>query len=244
MKKICILLALAVMVFGCKSKKKEVVWEEVYLIKDMAGITVDLNYPHMSYLSGREDAVSDKINKAIENYLVESMPVGCKDCPVDSAVNRLIGEKMSDTVLMKIPYELRSDGSVYDWKHVVSVRLETSYYTGGANANHRVQYLNFDNRTGELLAHNEFIGNREALRKIAKEEFMSAKGLTGDETPEQTHLFIELENFDLPESIGFEEEGLVLFYNLYEIAPHSYGTTEIIVPYHRIASILKMSDLH
>ena len=41
----------------------------------------------------------------------------------------------------------------------------------------------------------------------------------------------EKDNFTLPVNIGYTEEGLILAYNVYEIAPYSTGLIDFTIPY-------------
>ena len=45
--------------------------------------------------------------------------------------------------------------------------------------------------------------------------------------------------FQLPESIGFSDEGVIVLYNTYELASYSQGITEFTIPYEEANSFLK-----
>jgi hypothetical protein len=45
-------------------------------------------------------------------------------------------------------------------------------------------------------------------------------------------------DFVLPENIGYNEEGLLLLYNTYEIASYAMGITEFTIPYSEINNLL------
>jgi hypothetical protein len=47
--------------------------------------------------------------------------------------------------------------------------------------------------------------------------------------------------FQLPENIGFSDDGLVLLYNVYEVASFNQGYTEFVIPFEDIASYLKLN---
>ena len=47
------------------------------------------------------------------------------------------------------------------------------------------------------------------------------------------------EDFDLPNNIGFNDEGIMFFYNVYDIASYADGITEFTVPYHTLEALLK-----
>lgn len=241
MKKSWIIAAGVLTLLGCTHGNKEVIWDEVSLAKDTAGAVFNLNYP---YRFGGDTAVSNAINAAVESYLVRGLPAECDSCSLDSATNLVIREKAADTLLLALPYEFTSQGSVYTKKFITSVKVEKGYYAGGANAYYETQYLNFNNGTGQALRYDDFVSDKKAFARIAREKFLEAKGWKGNETKEETGLFVDLDSLPLPGTIGFTENGLVLFYNLYEIAPRSYGTTEIVIPYLELTTLLKPGILY
>ena len=46
--------------------------------------------------------------------------------------------------------------------------------------------------------------------------------------------------FQLPENIGFNNNGLLLLYNTYEIASYAQGYTEFVIPFNDCESFLKV----
>ena len=48
------------------------------------------------------------------------------------------------------------------------------------------------------------------------------------------------EPFHLPENIGLNDEGVIFFYNVYEIASYADGITEFTIPFSDIESLLKI----
>ena len=47
-------------------------------------------------------------------------------------------------------------------------------------------------------------------------------------------------DFQLPESIGFSDEGVIILYNPYEIASYSQGIIEFTIPYNEIDANLNL----
>ena len=44
--------------------------------------------------------------------------------------------------------------------------------------------------------------------------------------------------FQLPKNIGYSEDGIILLYNTYEIAPYSTGIIEFVIPFEEVNSLL------
>ncbi len=47
------------------------------------------------------------------------------------------------------------------------------------------------------------------------------------------------DKFELNKNYGFKKEGIVFYYNNYEIAPYAAGPTEIVIPYNEIQELIK-----
>ena len=46
--------------------------------------------------------------------------------------------------------------------------------------------------------------------------------------------------FQLPENIGYSDDGLVLLYNVYEVASYDQDYIEFVIPFEELGSYLKM----
>jgi hypothetical protein len=46
-------------------------------------------------------------------------------------------------------------------------------------------------------------------------------------------------NFALPENFGFASDGLIFYYNSYDIAPYYFGPTEVRIPYQEVRELLR-----
>ena len=103
--------------------------------------------------------------------------------------------------------------------------------TGGAHGHLNVSFLNFNAQTGNMLKNEDLFEDYLAFTKIAKTYF-------DEEIADKKDLYFEPDNFTLPENIGFNEEGVILLYNTYEIAPYSSGMTEIQIPWEELQTSL------
>ena len=229
MKRIFTILIAAVALAGCRDAVP-VYWENIEIERQDNGVTAQLGYP---FRFGGVDSVTMLINATIEERLKEGVMDEYAGLTLDSALNRLIESKGADTVLMRIPYELMSDGAVYRTAGVESVRLDKYTYTGGANAAVEHIYLNFDPATGRLLSDNELFLSLDELRLMVTDRFTDAVN-------EDYVLYDDLtiDSLPLPRQIGFDSLGVVAYYNLYEIAPRSSGEVEIHVPYEYAGDIV------
>ena len=131
-------------------------------------------------------------------------------------------------------YEIaRQDGAV------VSVLRTALTYTGGANAQTVWQADNFDGQTGAVLTLDALLvdeNSRARLFALAAEEIAAqrAEGLAfydGAET--QAQAIHRSGNF------YFTEQGLVLFFPVYDLAPFTEGPVRLTLPYETLHDIVK-----
>lgn len=230
MKRLFAILFAAAALTGCH-EATPVYWENIEIDRQGNGLTAKLNYP---FRFGGIDSTTTLINATIEERLKEGVMDEYSGLTLDSALNLLIESKGADTVLIRIPYELTSDGSVYRTNGVESVMIHKYSYTGGANGNAEHIYLNFDPATGRLLSDRELFTSLDELRRMVTDRFSEAVN-------EDYVLFdnLSIDSLPLPRQIGFDSIGVVAYYNLYEIGPRSSGAVEIHIPYDETDGMVK-----
>lgn len=125
------------------------------------------------------------------------------------------------------------DGEVtYQSPEIISVAIYSYLNSGGAHGNSNVTFFNF-NSAGDLLGFDDLFQNKKDLTALVKTHF--EKEIDGSEIN-----YFSDEEFHLPANIGFNDEGVIFFYNVYEIASYADGITEFTVPFLEIDNYLKM----
>lgn len=232
MKKIFLLLSIATLTLvGC-NKTPAIYWENIEIEKEGNGVTALIGYP---FRFGGVDSVTNKINSTVEATLKTGFTDDCPGCSLDSTLTAFIEAKGKDSIMLPVTYDLRSSGSVYRSKTIASVMLDMQYYTGGANSQNNVVYLNFDGKTGNIVPNNELFTSMDSLTLFTRAAFEKEIA-----TKEGYVMFdSNISQLQLPASIGFDSVGVVLFYNLYEVAPRSSGTVKVVLPYSEVKELLK-----
>ncbi|CAA6809007.1 MAG: Unknown protein [uncultured Sulfurovum sp.] len=120
--------------------------------------------------------------------------------------------------------------------------LEGAFYAylGGAHGMGNTIFINYDSKTGkEIGLKDVFVPNyQKKLKEIVEQEYRIQNHITqSDSLKEKLDWFDN--KFLLAKAIGFGEDGLHLAYNAYEIKAYAYGTTNIIVPYTVLKSLIK-----
>lgn len=230
LKKISLSLAVLIVVFSCKDDT-EISFTDT-TIEKTENAKINITYPKAE---GNEK-VADRINKTIENFLANEINMSeksDKNLSLDDAIKAFDGEYKSfkkDFSDSTQEWEAMIESEVnYDSGKILCITVNSYLDTGGAHGNSHVTFLNFNKISGELLKTKDIITDAEGFKKMAIPYFEKAtKPISNDE--EVQDMFFG-EAFQLPENIGFNEKGVILLYNIYEIASYAQGVTEFTIPY-------------
>lgn len=126
-------------------------------------------------------------------------------------------------------------------ERIVSFMFFEMSFLGGAHPNTNYFYTVYDLVKGVLLEPKDvFIpGYEQELTTLAENEFRKARNLAKNESLEEAGFSFQGNKFRLNNNFGFTKEGVVFFYNAYEIAPYSFGSTRLIIPYNDLTKLLK-----
>jgi len=111
-------------------------------------------------------------------------------------------------------------------------------YTGGAHGYGGMGLYNYQIGSDAKLALKDLFhpDYNQTLLAIAENHYRQSKRLSPGQSLEADGWF---ENrFKLTENFAITTHGLYFFYNQYEIKPYSAGTTEFMLPYHKIRSLI------
>ena len=87
-----------------------------------------------------------------------------------------------------------------------------------------------------MYSNEDLFTNIEGFKTLAKTYFLDHMKNEGSNISE----FFFGKDFQLPENIGFNEEGVILLYNVYEIASYNQGYTEFVIPLENVLQFLKI----
>lgn len=181
---------------------------------------------------------ANNINLNIQETVIEALHVGNPDAvtlkSIEESISKFNNEYnnfKNDFPEAKQQWEAQIDGEViYESPKITSIAITSYVNTGGAHGALHISFLNFDSETGLLIPNNKLFNNVEAFKKVAKPYF--EKTITNKDTNINPNLF------DLPLNIAYSEDGIVLLYNTYDIAPYSTGIIEFVIPYNEVESYL------
>lgn len=232
--------------------------ETAHLLNDTASPSCSQTIKLAYLLNSPQPGVADSINNAVvyacfgDEY--EGMPVAkaveayrssyIKDYRTD-LVNLYEEDKKNNAGSSEVnawySYYNNIDAQpLTDNPKVLVYYVSTSSYTGGAHGIYSVDYLNFDPETGHLITLDDVFkeGSKEKLSEMLLAQLMKKLNVaTLNELQELAYLqdteMFPSNNFNLG------KDNITFFYNVYEIAPYSSGTTEISLPYSDLKDILK-----
>ncbi|HEY9114346.1 MAG TPA: DUF3298 domain-containing protein [Bacteroidales bacterium] len=173
---------------------------------------------------------------------ISGLPISDSVVPAELTANALLerytgfindfpDSKQYWSVSMKSQITYKSD-------KLLSIEMLTGSYLGGAHGDFRRSFLTIDSE-GNRVHVIDFISDVKKFAELAEKKFRKLEGLKKDQHLNSTGYFFPDGKFILPEGIGLNEEGFVLYYNVYEIAPFYIGGTEIILSFDELEGIIK-----
>jgi len=133
----------------------------------------------------------------------------------------------------------------YRSKYLTVVELDSwQYFTGAAHGMGATQFLNWDNAREAVvpLDHVLAAGGRaryEAALKRAHEHWLGKQ----PDVQADPQTWNRLWPFQSSDNFAFTDQGLVVKYDTYQIAPYSYGQPELTIPYAELDGALKVDYL-
>ena len=202
---------------------------------------MSLDYP--KFKNASNDEVLYKIDQKIEKLMLSSTEASspesaCKKFIVDyeGFVN---DPEIGD---YKTPW---FDNRKATWlsieKKVFSVEVNISNFMGGAHSNSFTMLRNFNPYTGDSLGL-EMIFDPESmleLTKLGEMHFRKTQKMKNEISYEEAGYWFKDNQFYLTANFAFTEEGLLFYYNEYEIAPYSMGAQYFVIPYSLIMHLFK-----
>jgi hypothetical protein len=126
-------------------------------------------------------------------------------------------------------------------KKVLSIEVRISNFMGGAHSNSYTMLRNFDPYTGDSLGLG-MIFNPESLQELTKlgeMHFRKTQKIKSGIPYEEAGFWFKDDQFYLTDNFAFTDEGLLFYYNEYEIAPYSMGAQYFVIPYSLIMHLFE-----
>lgn len=238
MKKPEIIILVLLLFLACK-KEVAINFTE-HSIESTKEAIIALNYPKAE---GAE-TVSNRINATLEAHIMNQINLS-ETTPKNHNLNEAVSQFddaynkfVTDFPDTSQKWEALIDGEVtYRSAEIISIVLSCYLDTGGAHGNTNVKFFNFDPQTGEQLKLGDLISNNEELTILIK-KYLNTEIDANVNEPMENVFFGE--NFKMPESIGYSDDGLIILYNPYEIATYAQGIIEFSIPFEEVDPFLNI----
>ena len=187
--------------------------------------------------ASEDKALGRAVNRSVREEVIEWLDYdevsGASDIPeairAFGAGYRNLREQFPDEA---IGWEATVEGVVaLESDELLSLKLDGYIFTGGAHGFTRTRYLNFDKKSARELDNRDLFRDLPGLEALAEAAFRDSQGIASDAEINSTGFMFEDNQFRLPDTIGFEAEGLVLLYNPYEVASYADGPVRVVIPY-------------
>lgn len=126
--------------------------------------------------------------------------------------------------------ELNGD-TVMTTPKVLQYKLDHYAFTGGAHPNSFRSFHIFDRTTGEERDIKEFVTDSTALLKLVEKNFRKLENIALDTDLEKAGYFLLNNQFFLPANYALTPDGILFYYNPYEIAAYARGVIQFVIPY-------------
>lgn len=235
-----ILLIFSVFVFAlsCKDEELAITFTEHNFSLDNNNI-VEINIPKAIGIPN----ISTKINTTIENkvsaYLYASSSNDDSLKTIMHSIdlfNKEFENFKADFPDSKQVWEAQFDGDLlYQSNEIISLSLTSYINTGGAHGILNINFLNFNPQTGDLITNAQLINDLEGFKEVAKPFFTES-------IKNKDLVITDVNTLPLAKNIAYSEDGIIILYNTYEIAPYTAGIIEYTIPFGTAAPFLVLNS--
>lgn len=125
---------------------------------------------------------------------------------------------------------------------LISIGVDEEYYTGGAHGGTGRYFINIDPRNGKEYSWKEFFDPafEENLHALGEKIFRQQRQLADTASLQQNYFEFPENTFRLNDNYGWTPDGIVFYFNNYEVAPYAAGPTEVLIPMEKIKGWLRV----
>ena len=194
-------------------------------------------------------AAAAAINRAVLDFLLTSVGEPRKYASIDAALDAFMRAYQDSKQQGSLPtafWEERTVAILYQSPAIVSVQFDLSFFFGGLHPQYAATFVSFNATAGTRITLDDVLvaGYRPRLTRIAENEFRAERGITpGMTLHDAGYIFFKNDTFALTDNFWIGPQGVTFFYNAYDIAPYSMGTTELLLTYREIRELIRPDGL-
>ncbi|MFU8843518.1 MAG: RsiV family protein [Bacteroidales bacterium] len=128
---------------------------------------------------------------------------------------------------------------IYNSNYLLTLRFMKHAYSGGGQGISIQENHVFDIQKGKKLELSDILkdGFESQLNFLLDKKFRSLNGLKRDESLRLAGFLID--QIEYTGNFFVTNDGIGFYYNVYEVAPYSTGTTELFIPFYELQPLLK-----
>ena len=184
--------------------------------------------------------VMESLNEAVNGLLTDGRPETLADMANELiAAYRAARQEFPGAASTQRWEEEKVVTVLHHDDRLVSLKLEEYSNTGGAHPNARTLYGSWTLEDGGRVALEELLapGGEERIAELGEAAFREVRGVPADQTLEELGFLFPDGEFALTENFAVTDEGLVFYFNPYEVAPYALGPTEIEMTFEALADL-------
>jgi len=236
------LLVILLIVSSCKKESASITFSEVNILKE-SKTTIEINMPKAI---GKPKAVNN-INATLNDFVFQVLHVDASEEKKETIEESILAfnqafanfnSLINSELRGQLPnWEALIDGEViYTNENIACVVMNSSINTGAANSSMILRFYNFSPKTGAILNTSDLVNHVEDFTLLVKRYYEKEINSSFNEA---TTLLSE-NVFKLPENLGFSDEGVILFYDNFNIGGFEKEIVEFTIPYEVANDYLKI----
>jgi Protein of unknown function (DUF3298)/Deacetylase PdaC len=123
---------------------------------------------------------------------------------------------------------------------ILSIEYSDYSFLGGAHPNTFVSFSNYSLTNGEEISLDDCLikGYENQLNSVGEKIFRQKKKLSENSDLSSAGYWFDEDRFELNDNFAILKEGLLFYFNSYDVAPYAAGPTEIMIPYSEITHLI------
>jgi hypothetical protein len=212
---------------------------------DSACAEFEVSYP---IFTGIDSVISQKINRELELVFSLGDPEAETKTLVQEATEFVESYKTFTSEVPDVDHGWFFHGEARVnilTDTLITIRIDEQYYTGGAHGGGGRYFVNINPATGNKVELGSIFkpGFEAQLAKAAEAAFRKNRELSPEADLLENGFEFPDNRFRLNDNYGFTTDGVVFFYNSYEIASYAAGPSEVFVPYSEVLDWLKFKPV-
>ena len=213
-----------------------------FCITDEQCATFSVSLPE---LVGGDSLVTKAVNHSVQSFVLstvganESLPF---PVAIDSAAAQFIAAFKQtqidnpDMIPMGHSMEIKGNTLLLNTK-VATIHLDGYSFMGGAHPSPFTTVVSYNLLdSGKVLTLPVMVADTNSLRSLLETGYKQAKGMKPEDKISEL-LYPELQQLPMPANTAILPQGIIFYYNAYEVAPYAVGPTEIILSWEQLGAL-------